>query len=219
MKMYYRDFIFEGELKDLAEFFLLCFVAENNTKLPQPSNIYVLNSQKQADPTVPNKGQVSGISTQYLDTKEPVLASKEEKIAFLESIKPSNTIDLSSKQGLRTRIILQLMNQTRIPVKKLMQECGTDNSQNIRRTIKFLRKAGCQVRVEHYYTQGGKTYFNTDVGSTSIITLMSIGTPKQGKKAREQERAVWRKYSSRKPATPKPATRVVEAQKLLDTPQ
>jgi hypothetical protein len=48
---------------------------------------------------------------------------------------------------------------------------------------------------------------------------MSIGTPKQGKKAREQERAVWRKYSSKKPATPKPATRVVEAQKLLDTPQ
>jgi hypothetical protein len=219
MKMYYRDFIFEGELKDLAEFFLLCFVAENNTKLPQPSNIYVLDPQKQADPTVSNKGQISGIPTQYLDTKKPVLASKQEKLAFLESIKPINTIDLSSKQGLRTRIIYQLMNQTRISVKELMQKSGTDNSQNIRRTIKFLRKAGCQVRVEHYYTQAGKTYFDTNVGSTSLITLMSLGTPEQGKKARQQERAVWRKYSAKKPATPKTAGRVVEAQKLLDTPQ
>lgn len=162
-----------------------------------------------------------GIPAKYLDKTQPTQASTDDQNRFMDSIKPSINIDINSRQGLRQRIITTLLPQKRIAVSQILKASKTNDIENVRRAIQFLREAGCVVRVEHYYKQHGKEYFDNNLGPTSLITLMSIGTPTQGRKARTDNKKVWQKYykSTAKPAAQKSApVRVVEAQKLLDTP-
>jgi len=168
-----------------------------------------------------DSGKLAGIPTKYLDKAQPKQASDDDKNLFLGSIKPSINIDINSRQGLRQRIIATLLPQKRIAVSQIFKASKTNDIDNVKRAIQFLREAGCVVRVEHYYKQHGKEYFDNNLGPTSLITLMSIGTPTQGRKARTDNKKVWQKYykSTAKPAAQKSApVRVVEAQKLLDTP-
>jgi len=162
-----------------------------------------------------------GIPAKYLDKTQPTQASADDQNRFMDSIKPSINIDINSRQGLRQRIITTLLPQKRIAVSQILKASKTNDIENVRRAIQFLREAGCVVRVEHYYKQHGKEYFDHNLGKTSLITLMSIGTPAQGKKARTDSKKMWQKYykSTAKPAAQKSApVRVVEAQKLLNTP-
>lgn len=169
----------------------------------------------------PAEATYGGIPSKYLDKTQPARASAADQLRFMDSIKPSINIDINSRQGLRQRIITTLLPQKRIAVSQILKASKTNDIENVRRAIQFLREAGCVVRVEHYYKQHGKEYFDHNLGKTSLITLMSIGTPAQGKKARTDSKKVWQKYykSTAKPAAQKSApVRVVEAQKLLNTP-
>lgn len=222
MKIHYRDFIIEGETKELIEFSLACLMGNQNTIVKQTDDVYVITPQKRLN-EVPAKKQPNkqnyGIPTKFLDTKTPTPTTLGVKEAFLQAIKPAINIDVSSKQGLRTRVIDQLMPQKRIIVKEIMKNAGTKDIENVRRTIKFLRKAGCTVRVEHYYTQYGKEYFDSNLGLNAIVTLMTLGSPEQAKEARKQEREAWKKYytSTIKNKVESKVKRVVEAQKVINS--
>lgn len=217
MKIHYRDFTLEGEAKELIEFHRFSLSA--NVVSTNKDQVYVIDTPKEQKNSSSAK-VIHHIPTKYLDKTSPTIATDQQKADFLNSIKPSIYIDLNSRQGLRQRIISVLMTQDRVEANQIMKLAKTNKVSNIRKAIKFLRQAGCVVRVEHYYQQHNKDYFDNNLGPTALITLMSLGTPKQGKKARAAETEVWRKYA--KPvqkATPaKKPTRVVEAQKLLDTP-
>ena len=222
MKIYYRDFVIEGETKELIEFSLACFMGNINVATKTSDEVYVISPEKQAK-KIAVKTTKHTVPTRLLDTKSPTLATSDQLAAFMDSIKPGIKIDISSRQGLRLRIINLMMSQNRLSVKEIMKKSGTDNPENVRKAIRFLRQAGCDIRVEHYYKQYGIEYFDKNVGPTSLITVMSIGTPAQGKAARQKDRDAWKKYyaknstpSTAKQTPRKRAVRVVEAQKLLD---